>query len=283
MPFKPFKTVQQIGVVVTTVLLLGCAASNRAAVPVTADSGTTVAATSADQSAARTGMAAEDVGETAGEEVKEREKQAEEEAKDARQLAKLQRDVAIAHERVAKAHMDQAHTRTSNESALADADRELALEADRQRIFTERSAPNRIERARLDLMRAQDRTKEAEEELRQLEMMYAEEDFADQTKEIVLERGRRRLERSHSDLELRREELTTLTDRTIQLEIAEHELRVEQKTRVRDKEARAAESSTLDKHIAAMAAEAEVSRLEAELTALEDKMERQRARHAKED
>lgn len=274
MQFKALTIVRHIGVIFLAVALVGCAATGRKADPVIAGSGATVAQTEA---------ASKDAGKTAEAEAKEKEKKEEEEAKDARQLAKLQRDIAIAHERVAKAHMDQAHTRARHDAALADAERELALAADRLRIFNERTAPNRINRARLDLTRAEDRTKEAEEELRQLEMMYAEEDFADQTKEIVLERGRRRLERTHRDLELHREELATLTDRTIPLETAEHELRVEQKTRARDKAGRDAESSMLDKHIAVMAAEAEVPRLEAEIAALEDKMERRRIEREKED
>ncbi len=277
MLFKPCTIVQQIGVVLAMAMLGGCIASVRTAEPVATNSGTRVAVTNAEDSGAQPGVAVEDGEKTVEEEAKEKEKQAEEAAKDARQLAKLRRDARIGHERVARAHMDQSHTTTSNEAALTDAERELALQQDRHRIFTERSVPNRIERAQLDFARAEDRTKEAEEELRQLEMMYAEEDFADQTKEIVLERGRRRLERSRKDLVLRREELATLAEKTIPLELAEHELRLEQKTRARDKADRAAQSSMLDKHIAVLAAEAEVARVEAEIAALGEKMEKDRA------
>ena len=67
---------------------------------------------------------------------------------------------------------------------------------------------------------------EAQQELEQLELMYSEEEFADQTKEIVLERGRRRLERTQRDLELRRADFATLQEQTLPVERREHELRV---------------------------------------------------------
>ena len=61
-------------------------------------------------------------------------------------------------------------------------------------------AVERVSRAELGFQFAQDGAKEAEQELQQLEMMYQEDEFADKTKEIVLERGRRRLERSKRSL-----------------------------------------------------------------------------------
>jgi hypothetical protein len=206
----------------------------------------------------------------------EKEKRAEDQAKDERQHAKLERGLEIAHRGVEKARMAQAHSEVEQAVALAKAERELNLETQRLHIFMERTAPERIEQAKLGLVRAEDRVKENEEELRQLEMMYAEEDFADQTKEIVLERGRRRLQRSQRDLELRRESLATLTERTIPLETAEHESKVENKARDLEKARRTAEACQLAKHIDLMKAEAEVARLEAEIAALDEKMEKRR-------
>jgi hypothetical protein len=198
-------------------------------------------------------------------EKEEKLRQAEDDAKDARTLAKLERDLHVAGERLLGARLGKTHAAEKNAAALANAERELNLEQQRFRTFTERSAPNRIERAKLELTKAQDRATEAEEELRQLEMMYAADDFADQTKEIVLERGRRRLERSKRDLELRREEFAILTEMTIPQETADRELKVQKKTQELDQARREVEASKLAKQIERARAEAEIANLEAQI------------------
>ncbi len=209
-------------------------------------------------------------------EAEEKEKQAEEDAKDARKLAKFGRDLDVARQKVIQARMAREHAEAQHAVTVAQAEQELELETQRLRTFTERSVPNRIEWSRLALVRAEDRVKENGEELKQLEMMYAEEDFADQTKEIVLERGRRRLERSQRDLELRREDFAILTEKTIPMETAEHELKVEQNTKGLEKARRDAEAATIEKKIGLMSGAAEVARLEAELEAHREKMEKTR-------
>jgi hypothetical protein len=202
----------------------------------------------------------------------DQEKEAEAEAADRRNLAKLERDVEIARQKLVKAQVAAEHSQIQNQIAVTEAEGELELEQRRLAAFRDRSAPNRIEWSRLGLLRADDRVKEAEEELTQLKLMYAEEDFADQTKEIVLERGRRRLERSRRDLELRTEDHAILTDETIPTEQREHELNVEKKTEALRKIRRDAEASALDNQIQITSAEAEVVRLEAEIEALRAKI-----------
>ena len=269
--------VRLIAVAALTVGLAGCATAGPRAEPVAAGGGA-----SAEKPAESGAGEAVKTAEEAEKKAKEKEKQAEQEAEDARKLAKLERDLAVARQRVVRARMDAEHAEGEHKATLDNAQQELALELMRQSIFTERSAPNRIEWSKLGLLRGQDRVLEAQEELRQLELMYAEEDFADQTKEIVLHRSRRRLERSNRDLDLRREDAAILTDKTIPLETAEHEGRVMQKTAALDKARRATEASRLDKQIALMSAEAEVARLEAEIDALGEKMEkRQKEREEK--
>ena len=177
----------------------------------------------------------------------------------------------IARQKLVKAQVAAEHAQIQNQIAVAEAEGELELEQRRLAAFRDRSAPSRIEWSRLGLLRAEDRVKEAEEELTQLKLMYAEEDFADQTKEIVLERGRRRLERSRRDLELRTEDHAILTDETIPTEQREHELNVEKKTEALHKIRRDAEASALDNQIQITSAEAEVARLEAEIEALRAK------------
>lgn len=204
------------------------------------------------------------------------------ETKNTRKLAKLERDLNIASERLAKSRMSEAHAAIAQKVAVAKAGREFELEAQRSKTFRERAVPNRLAWAELRLAQAQDRVKDAEEELHQLGLMYAEEHFADQTKEIVLQRSRRRLERSHRDLELRVEDHAILTEKTIPLELTEHEQKVEQKERTLENARRDAESSKLDKRIAVMSAESDVVRVGVELKSIEEEMERARSKHEKE-
>ena len=202
--------------------------------------------------------------------------------KNARKLAKLEREQTIAGERLTKARMSEAHAATDQETAQARAEQELALETARMQKFRQREVPNRIAWAELRLKQAQDRVKDSEEELHQLELMYAEEDFADQTKEIVLDRSRRRLERSHRDLELRHEDHAILTEKTIPLELAEHEQKVRQKELALDKAHRDAEASEVDKRISLMSAEAEIVKVGVEIEALKEEMQRNREKHEEE-
>lgn len=199
--------------------------------------------------------------------------------KNVRKLAKLERDQNIAGERLAKARMSEAHAATDQKTALAQAEQELDLETARMQKFRQREVPNRIAWAELRLTQAQDRVKDSEEELHQLELMYAEEDFADQTKEIVLDRSRRRLERSHRDLELRHEDHAILTEKTIPLELAEHEQKVRQKELALDKAHRDAEASEVDKRISLMSAEAEIVHVGVEIEALKEEMQRNQKQH----
>ncbi len=202
--------------------------------------------------------------------------------KNARKMAKLERSQNVAAEKLTKARMSEAHAATDKETARAKAEHELSLEAARMQKYREREVPNRIAWAELRLQQARDRVKDSEDELHQLELMYSEEDFADQTKEIVLDRSRRRLERSHRDLELRHVDHAILTEQTIPLELVEREQKLRQKELTLEKTRRDAEASGLDKRIGLMNAEAEVVRVGVDIEALNEEMERNRQEHEEE-
>ncbi len=170
------------------------------------------------------------------------------------------------------------HAEAQNATAVTRAVRELEIEQQKLAILAETTGPNRVDRAKLELLGAEDRAAEDDEELKQLEMLYAKEEFADQTKEIVLERGRRRLTRSQRDLELRRQELAVLTDKTLPLETTEQQAKVESKEQGLEQVRREAEASRMDRRIAVLKAEAEVAKAEADLQALREKIDQ---RHAK--
>jgi hypothetical protein len=113
------------------------------------------------------------------------------------------------------------------QKALAEAEQEVrsaehsAEEARRElAAFAEIEKAHRTDEARLELERATNRASEAESELAELEAMYAEEQFATLTKELVLIRGRRALEVARKQLELDRQKLDLLTNHELPTEEA---------------------------------------------------------------
>jgi ribosomal protein L29 len=201
-------------------------------------------------------------------------KKAEERANNGRALAKLERDLDLAKEKMHRAEMAQAHAEMEQAVALEKAEQELAIERRRLDTFVTREVINRVEWAELALAGSADRLQEARDELAQLEKMYGEDDFADGTKEIVLDRGRQRLERSQRDYELRGEDFKTLTERTIPLEITEREKNVREKEQALEKARRSAEAGRLDQAIAIMSARHDIARIEAEIDAQRQKMDK---------
>ncbi|UCG32784.1 MAG: hypothetical protein JSU68_14095 [Phycisphaerales bacterium] len=187
-----------------------------------------------------------------------------------RKRALLARQLAIAAEKVKKARLALAHQQAEDQDKIARKSTERELVETKLRDFEGHNAPQRIEEARLELRRAEDSVKDAEEELAQLEMMYAEEDLADKTREIVLERGRRRLERARRDLDLKRTALANLEEHDLPREAAELRAQAADKASELEGLQRASETNLLDKQIALMEAEAEVTRLQAEIDELDE-------------
>lgn len=70
----------------------------------------------------------------------------------------------------------------------------------------------KLDEAQLSLDRSMGQASDAELELAELQAMYDEEDFAEKTKELVLNRGRRNLEHSQRALALAKEELRQLLE-----------------------------------------------------------------------
>jgi hypothetical protein len=190
------------------------------------------------------------------------------------ELVRKERELAIAQERLSKARLAAAQAEEQHTIAVERAEREVALQQQRYDQFTSHTAPQRIGQAELGLRRTEDRVKESEEELHQLELMYGEEDFADQTKEIVLQRGRRRLERDQQSLKLQQQDVAFLKDKQLPLEKAEQELQLQRRRDDLEKARRDANASLLDNHIGVMSAENDVARLEEEISQLRQKIDK---------
>jgi hypothetical protein len=198
-----------------------------------------------------------------------------------RQIDKLERDLNVAHQKLEKARMSMEQTRLRNEASVAKAEAELDLAVRRLGIFNEQNVPSRIAWGELGLQNAEDRFQEAQEELDQLELMYNEDEFADQTKEIVLERGRRRLQRSQRDLELRRVDFSTLQEQTLPVERREHELGVTDKEEGLKRAHEAVATGMIDQEIGLINAEGEIIRVQNELDDAHEEIEELREEVAK--
>ncbi|MBU0616414.1 MAG: hypothetical protein KKI02_01720 [Planctomycetes bacterium] len=198
-----------------------------------------------------------------------------------RQVPKLERDMNAARHKLEKARLSLEHTKLHNAAALAKAEAELDVTMRKLQTFNEQTAPSQTAWGELGLRGAEDRYQEAQEELEQLELMYNEDEFADQTKEIVLERGRRRLQRSQRDLELRRIDFATLQERTLPIERREHELRVVDKEEALKRAREKVETSMIDEEIGLINAEGEIIRLEHEMVDTHEEIEELREEVAK--
>jgi len=168
-------------------------------------------------------------------------------ARDKLALARMQMEIA-------KKKADEARVRKEHELELAKA--EIAQ-------FDELDAPNRVAKARLELTRRKDMLFEQKEELAQLEMMYEKEDLADKTREIVLQRGKRRAERAQEELAITERETQALEARTIPRERSKLVFEAEAKARDLEGMAHETEATMLEKRMALEAAEAEAQAAEA--------------------
>jgi len=183
--------------------------------------------------------------------------------------AKLARELEIARQKVRKAELALQNQRADDQAAIDKARVERELAEIKLKKFESQDAPHKLAETRLSLKNAQDNLKEQEEELEQLEMMYKEEDLADKTREIVLERGRRRLERARMSLANQQNALQILEQHTQPFELAELRSQVTQKDQALDGARRSAEAKLLEKQIDLWSAQAEVTRMEEELAELD--------------
>ena len=164
--------------------------------------------------------------ETAKEEKVKEEKAAK--ARDrALKRAALERELPIAKEKLAKARQDAADQVKDAEAARGKVLREHALAKARLETFESREMPNRTAKAQLDVQNVKDGLDNAKEELEQLELMYKEQDLADKTREIVIRRAKRDLDRAVQRLTIQQAEMAVLVERTLPQEREKLALEVE--------------------------------------------------------
>lgn len=245
----------RLAVVVIAAALTGCAANEMKA-------GATVAA-EAPQEQPSTAPAAKSQETT---DPRDEIEKAEKERRDlVRKQARTQRELDMARERLRKTRMQNEFNAQQRRLAHEKAAQELELAERKLKSFKDLSVPERLDRADLSLQWSRDSALEARQELEQLEGMYKEDEFADETKEIVLERGRRRLERAQRSLALEDRAIATLKSETLPVELIEQEAGVREKREALRKLAFDHEMEAIDEKLSILSGDAELIRLEEDL------------------
>ncbi len=117
-------------------------------------------------------------------------------------LRKKQREVEYAQLALESARLDAENDLRASERAVAYAERELEAAERELEHYAKNTTALELDERTLSVDRSKQNVVEAAEELAELEAMYAQEDFAKTTKELVMTRGRTRLEMSRRDLAL---------------------------------------------------------------------------------
>lgn len=187
---------------------------------------------------------------------------------------KLQRELAIAREKVAHCEVSAGVEAADNADALARAVAAQTVSTDKFKHLEGSDAPARVEAAKLRLQEATDGLQEAREELAQLEEMYKETELADKTREIVIQRTKRRLARAEWSLRNETRSLELLQKEKLPLEIAEAQKQVNDDARAVEQQKRKNELAGLAKRIELLTARSEVARVESDLAKTERKIGR---------
>ncbi len=149
--------------------------------------------------------------------------------------------------------------------------REFELATAKLVQFREVESSRRLKDSELEALRARDQIDDAREELDQLEKLYRGNELADSTKEIVLKRGRRGLERAQTVLALKELQVKTLKDDLLPAELARMQLDADQKKDEMERAARGAEIQLRQKKVALARAQAELQKATAALSDPEKK------------
>lgn len=192
----------------------------------------------------------------------------------AAEAGSLERKIEIARQRLRKAELELAAAELAQAEKQRRAEAERLMAESRLKQLVALDQPARLAQARLNLQRVMDRAQEAADELKQIEIMYADSELDDKTAEFVVSRGRRNAERQAQQIEIERQQLESLEQHALPMELMKTELEARQKAVALEELARERETELLGKRIAVMSAEADLSKAEQDLAAFRKKQER---------
>ncbi len=173
--------------------------------------------------------------------------------------AKHVRAVELARQKLAQARLEQEAEKKKREAAVDQAERELMLATLAVNQFGLHEAPLRVRKAELELKEKDNELAENLEEFEQLKLMYAEQDLADKTREMVIHRTERRIAQSTQELDLARAELDQLKQGELMQEQTKLALDVSEKQHALDAARIDARVAWNEKSVAILEAEHELA------------------------
>jgi uncharacterized protein YceK len=203
-------------------------------------------------------------GTTAGKAPASEEAAAKAEEKD-REKEELARKLDLARARFKVTALEAQAFDAKHEARVRHATVEVEMAKAKLATFREVDVPNRVATQTLNLQSTRDRAQEAADELAQIEIMYAEQDLDDQTREFVIQRGRRNAERSAKRIEIQEGEFRKMKERELPQEERKLELSLDKANTGLTAADREGEIGRQQKAIAVKQAENEVHKLELEL------------------
>jgi hypothetical protein len=173
--------------------------------------------------------------------------------------------LAMAKRKLERAQMDFDQQQSDGDAAVVKATVERDLAKKALKHFDDVESPQRLKKAELDLKDSSDSMTEQDEEMQQLELMYSKDDLGDKTKEIVLARGKRRLERAKQRLALAQKDYDDLKN----VQLAEQRDRLVLALKDKELDLQRAEfgakAGKMDKETAVLAAQQELGKVSREL------------------
>lgn len=180
-------------------------------------------------------------------------------------IAELERRVESAELKLAQAQIEVEHGDLRHRQTIARLEKEFEFAKRRLEIFVEMTTPLRIARAELEVDWVDADCRAAEDELARVNATVASAPADDTLREAAAIRARQRLAQAQRERDLQREELRILREVLLPLEQMEHELEAERRKHVILEAHWDNERALLDRRVAVIAAEIELSRLEQEL------------------
>lgn len=188
-------------------------------------------------------------------------------------LDEAEHKLEIARDKLEVAVLEAAAFDAKHEVRVRHAQAEVAMAEAKLATFREVRKPNRMASETLNLQVAKDRAQEAADELAQVEIMYAEQDLNDMTREFVIQRERRNAERAGARIEIQEADFAAVEERELPLEEQQLSLALDKASTGLSDAEREGEIGRKQKQIAVKQAENEVHKLELELTKLKDEPE----------
>lgn len=175
------------------------------------------------------------------------------------------RDLELARLELRSAEFDAEVKQAAAREAVVKAERELQLARAALQAFETIDAPTQVDGAQISHDRQAYAADEARAELAELEAMYQAEEFAKATKELVLQRGRRRLEVAERELAVGKRKLAMLKDHALPRQQTELAGKVHDDEVALAKAKLEAEKAGIDGDVALRRARAKIEDLDKEL------------------